>query len=163
GLHEIEQDEDRRGVRPFRRRDRAVTGRGGLYSCCRATASGAMVRNRGRHQRVLSHPGCMRSGAPGADLREGAHLNSSRPSLIGKPQGLPKRRAPAHPRTRQIRKERTMKTTQRLSLGLLGVLAGAMVVAAPAAAQQQQKRPNIVMLMTDDTGWNDFGAYTGGG
>ena len=27
----------------------------------------------------------------------------------------------------------------------------------------QQKRPNIVMLMTDDTGWNDFGGYSGGG
>ena len=23
-------------------------------------------------------------------------------------------------------------------------------------------RPNVVMLMTDDTGWNDFGAYGGG-
>jgi arylsulfatase len=32
----------------------------------------------------------------------------------------------------------------------------------PAAAQQQ-KRPNIVMLMTDDTDWNDFGANSGGG
>jgi arylsulfatase len=30
----------------------------------------------------------------------------------------------------------------------------------PALAQQQ---PNIVMLMTDDTGWNDFGAYSGRG
>ena len=29
-------------------------------------------------------------------------------------------------------------------------------------ADAQQKRPNIVMLMTDDTGWNDFGAYGGG-
>ena len=26
-----------------------------------------------------------------------------------------------------------------------------------------QKRANIVMLMTDDTGWNDFGPYSGGG
>ena len=33
---------------------------------------------------------------------------------------------------------------------------------APAQAQAQ-KRPNIVMLMTDDTGWNDFGAYSNGG
>jgi hypothetical protein len=33
----------------------------------------------------------------------------------------------------------------------------------PAQAQGQQKRPNIVMLMTDDTGWSDFGAYSGGG
>ena len=35
------------------------------------------------------------------------------------------------------------------------------LTAFPAAAQQQ--RPNIVILMTDDTGWNDFGAYSGGG
>jgi hypothetical protein len=33
-----------------------------------------------------------------------------------------------------------------------------MVRTTPAA-----DRPNIVMLMTDDTGWNDFGAYSGGG
>ena len=31
------------------------------------------------------------------------------------------------------------------------------------AHAQAEKRPNIVMLMTDDTGWNDFGAYSGGG
>ncbi|UGX89947.1 arylsulfatase [Bradyrhizobium barranii subsp. barranii] len=42
-------------------------------------------------------------------------------------------------------------------------LFGAMLVAAPQATAQQQKRPNVVMLMTDDTGWNDFGAYSGGG
>src|SRR5271166_621424 len=29
-------------------------------------------------------------------------------------------------------------------------------------AWAQEKKPNIVMLMTDDTGWNDFGAYGGG-
>ena len=35
--------------------------------------------------------------------------------------------------------------------------------AVPTTAQGQGKRPNIVMLMTDDTGWNDFGCYSGGG
>ena len=30
-------------------------------------------------------------------------------------------------------------------------------------AEAADKRPNIVMLMTDDTGWNDFGCYSGGG
>ena len=30
-------------------------------------------------------------------------------------------------------------------------------------AEAQEKRPNVVMLMTDDTGWGDFGAYSGGG
>jgi hypothetical protein len=54
-----------------------------------------------------------------------------------------------------------MKTTSKLWLGLLAGVA-ALTATLPAAAQQP-KRPNIVMLMTDDTGWNDFGAYTGGG
>ena len=35
-----------------------------------------------------------------------------------------------------------------------------LAVAGPA---QADKRTNIVMLMTDDTGWNDFGCYSGGG
>jgi Sulfatase len=48
--------------------------------------------------------------------------------------------------------------------GLAAVLAvgmAAVVTAGPASAQD--KKPNIVMLMTDDTGWGDFGAYAGGG
>ena len=55
-----------------------------------------------------------------------------------------------------------MNTKQRLWLGLLAGVAALTATNLPAAAQQA-KRPNIVMLMTDDTGWNDFGAYTGGG
>ena len=32
-----------------------------------------------------------------------------------------------------------------------------------AQAQASSQKPNIVMLMTDDTGWGDFGVYWGGG
>jgi len=62
-----------------------------------------------------------------------------------------------------------MKVMRKLWPALLAFAAMGMAASIPAAAQQQQqqqqqqKRPNIVMLMTDDTGWNDFGAYTGGG
>jgi hypothetical protein len=48
---------------------------------------------------------------------------------------------------------------QKLGAGALALTAIATVSAAPAYAQQ---KPNIVMLMTDDTGWNYFGAYGGG-
>jgi len=52
-------------------------------------------------------------------------------------------------------------TWPRLGAFAAGSLLAAAAVMSPA--QAQQKRPNIVMLMTDDTGWNDFGAYSGGG
>ncbi len=45
---------------------------------------------------------------------------------------------------------------------MLGLIAFA-AAALPSHAEADTKRPNIVMLMTDDTGWNDFGAYSGGG
>jgi arylsulfatase len=56
-----------------------------------------------------------------------------------------------------------MKVRSKLWLGLLAGAAALSAASSPASAQQQQKQPNIVMLMTDDTGWNDFGAYSGGG
>jgi arylsulfatase len=42
-------------------------------------------------------------------------------------------------------------------------VAAALVVATPALAQTPAKKPNVVMLMTDDVGWGDFGAYSNGG
>ncbi len=45
----------------------------------------------------------------------------------------------------------------------LAALATATALTTSSATAQAQKRPNIVMLMTDDTGWNDFGAYSTGG
>src|SRR5579862_5050280 len=56
-----------------------------------------------------------------------------------------------------MRHERRTKTW----VTALGILGSIVVAAGPAMAQQ--KKPNIVMLMTDDTGWNDFGAYSLGG
>jgi hypothetical protein len=38
----------------------------------------------------------------------------------------------------------------------------ALLGAASAPIAKAQDKPNIVILMTDDTGWNDFGAYGGG-
>jgi arylsulfatase A-like enzyme len=43
--------------------------------------------------------------------------------------------------------------------GLLASVAAVTMATAPASAQ---KKPNVVMLMTDDTGWTDFGVYLGG-
>src|SRR5882724_9871655 len=60
-----------------------------------------------------------------------------------------------------MRGRNPMRTTRRGLLVLVALFTAVALTAVPAAAQQ--KKPNIVMLMTDDTGWNDFGAYTGGG
>jgi hypothetical protein len=60
----------------------------------------------------------------------------------------------------QVKEFWTMKVQRNLWLLLLASVAVGIVASTPAAAQ---KKPNVVMLMTDDTGWNDFGAYTGGG
>ena len=51
----------------------------------------------------------------------------------------------------------------RRRLTLASLCATCLAGTLPASAQEAAKRPNIVMLMTDDTGWNDFGAYSGGG
>src|SRR5216683_1860657 len=53
-----------------------------------------------------------------------------------------------------------MNMTRHILCGLLASVAALTVATAPAFAQKQ---PNVVMLMTDDTGWNDFGCYSGGG
>jgi arylsulfatase A-like enzyme len=58
-----------------------------------------------------------------------------------------------------------MAVSSRLSMTYGALAVGLSLTALPltAPSAQAQKRPNIVMLMTDDTGWNDFGAYSGGG
>jgi arylsulfatase A-like enzyme len=55
-----------------------------------------------------------------------------------------------------------MRHARRFCLALLATTAATSISLAPTFAQQP-KRPNVIMLMTDDTGWNDFGVYSGGG
>src|SRR5262245_51522504 len=47
--------------------------------------------------------------------------------------------------------------------GALLLCAALAATIADRPADAQAKKPNIVMLMGDDVGWNDLGAYSGGG
>ena len=49
-----------------------------------------------------------------------------------------------------------LKKLSLVGIALLGLLT---LAASPALAQ---KRPNVVMLMSDDVGWGDYGVYHGG-
>ena len=46
--------------------------------------------------------------------------------------------------------------------GLSLLIATGALFCAVVSVQAQDKKPNVVMLMTDDTGWGDFGCYGGG-
>jgi arylsulfatase A-like enzyme len=49
-----------------------------------------------------------------------------------------------------------MSRTTKIWLGLLGFLAAVIVASMPAAAQQ---KPNILVIMGDDIGWENLGSY----
>lgn len=56
-----------------------------------------------------------------------------------------------------------MKNLNDLLKGLIIIISWTNLLSGSVFAQTQEKKPNIVMIMTDDTGWQDFGAYSGGG
>jgi arylsulfatase A-like enzyme len=55
---------------------------------------------------------------------------------------------------------KTMKTIRKLCLVALALLAAIVVTTPPASAQQQ--RPNMIVIMGDDIGWFNIGAYNQG-
>ena len=54
-----------------------------------------------------------------------------------------------------------MSLTKSIGSGLLASAVAFTVMSAPATAQQSQK-PNILFIVSDDTGWGDLGPYLGG-
>src|ERR1700680_1878759 len=50
-----------------------------------------------------------------------------------------------------------MNIIRNICFGILGPFLAATAVSAPATAQQQ--KPNIVVIMGDDVGWLNIGAY----
>jgi arylsulfatase A-like enzyme len=60
------------------------------------------------------------------------------------------------------RKEDKRMKPKLLNCSLLLLTVSVALFGGAAPAQAQDKKPNIVVLMTDDTGWGDFGAYGGG-
>src|SRR3954452_4188588 len=51
-----------------------------------------------------------------------------------------------------------MNISRRVSLGLLALIAALIAAAAPASAQQPAK-PNVLVIMGDDIGWENLGSY----
>jgi arylsulfatase len=54
-----------------------------------------------------------------------------------------------------------MTSRRKIWLGLMGLIAAAVVTSTPAIAQQSQ-RTNIIFIMGDDIGWSNIGAYNQG-
>src|SRR6516225_346620 len=52
-----------------------------------------------------------------------------------------------------------MSMTRKFCLGLLASFVAVTTASVPAAAQQQQRPPNILVIMGDDVGWFNIGAY----
>jgi len=64
---------------------------------------------------------------------------------------------------RTTKKEMAMSPRRNPWIGLLALFAALLLgVAAPALAQTPGKQPNIVMIMGDDIGWANIGAYNQG-
>src|SRR5262249_51388051 len=73
------------------------------------------------------------------------------------------RRLPAQFGQPELRKQ-AMSMTRNGCLGLLASFVAMTAASVPAAAQQQQQQqqqrpPNILVIMGDDVGWFNIGAY----
>ena len=83
------------------------------------------------------------------------------PSFARRPVTSQATKPPWNKQCRVNKKETEMK--RNLITRVLSLLtASAAILCVSASVQAADKKPNIVMLMQDDTGWFDFGCYGGG-
>ena len=78
---------------------------------------------------------------------------------------LPKEVGFFHDQQHRLLRRDTMDlgaSVRKLTLGAIAISSFLLAGGAVPSAAQSADKPNIVMLMTDDTGWGDFGAYGGG-
>ncbi len=59
----------------------------------------------------------------------------------------------------QSKEEAKMRSTIRICSTLLALIAVVALLAGPASAQAPGKKPNILVIMGDDVGWFNIGAY----
>ena len=53
--------------------------------------------------------------------------------------------------------------TKRIGKAILATVVILAILGPATSPPAAQQKPTILILMTDDTGWNDFGAYSVGG
>jgi arylsulfatase A-like enzyme len=83
-------------------------------------------------------------------------------SVISDFCGLPVCEATREKQSTKTTKDEPMKRNKLISYGLTGLTASAALMCGTVAVHAADKKPNILFIVSDDTGYGDLGAYGGG-